>query len=805
MATLTELEAPEKEAYGRVAILRRGSLVALKNTHLEVSYDLSVGVLHAANDAGHYRIRNVAAGWVRDDGREFFTTDPILRTFYAGAAFSERFGAGARIVVEHDHRATYARTDLILELYTDQPFFLVRLEVHNNGNKAFRVLRMHVLDSPAKHLEEPGGVLLGADPTECWFYLNSSKLMARGVQQIERGELFPAELSEEPVSDGILFHPRQQTAVTFGFLSGGRWWSSAQVGYDPSSYSVEPEEHPINIWRVFQVCDKVRCGPKERIASEPLYVNLTTPASQAQFHFAGTVFPSEKRWELQPRVVSVYFQPDEERLPMDSRIREFLKWADAQGAELLRGPYGLAELRLGWGWDPPDPQAFQQQFPQGVPALVEAIHRAGFQVGAEGHTYVLEDEAPEEFREALITRRGGQPVAFSSDTFSECYVLDPTHPLTREYLIRRFQQVYHTWKLDSFYTTLQPFRDFVGGEMERYRWYRSDLTRMELLAHAHRLLLEVRDEVAPGAVLGIAHVPLDVAFMGHYRSSLGLDPFYDSASSSWDGPWGLRELLRSFTAKWYTHRHWWEAELGPITFLQGRPLNECHVLLTLGLLGGGHLCLRDDLTALERDELRLLARCLPLTEGDTQVIPLENPQVYAWVRSVAKPFDEWTLLALVNLSDYYEDIDVPLGEIGLSRARSYVAYEFWDQVLYGIHQRTFSVVALPPRSAKLFALREERPVPIFLSSDVHVAQGAVELQTIGWDEKSQTLLGVYRPDGRTAATLYFYVPERFVPAGVSCAHAKYSYTWRVPLFELHLAAEEGREVPFAIRFVPAVG
>jgi hypothetical protein len=788
--------------FGRVSVMRRGSSVTVRNNHFQVAYDLLTGLWGYADSSGFELIRGVCARWRQTDGKERATSDPCHRSFEAVPAQSDDFGEGARVVFSHRTKATV--TEMLLDVYSDAPFAVLTMRVRNEGEQNIGVDRLELIAIPEVDGKPVGGIYLGGDPTEYLVYLNGSGHLARGFQEVREGVVYPDALSEEYVSDGIVLHPRTQRAVTFGFLESRVWWSGARVGYSPS-IEEERAQQGISAWRIYQTCDGATCAAHDALASERLYLNVGTPAADAQRHYATIVSGHAEPQHVEQPSVTNTLEVGDTGSPAAERIRNLLTWVQRHGETLTVGEGGLRHLRLRGAWYGGANRTLAEHFPEGVRALVDETHAQGLSFGADVLTFLVEGDVEPGLRPALLQLRNGQTATFSYGELVNAQAFDPTHPLTREFLRRRLHQAYVEWNFDTVYTSLFPFRDLAADDVSRFRWYTRGLTRMQLLRQASEVLQSVKNEVAPDGRLGLSDMPQGVILSGAHRSSAGLDFYYQGKAFLWEGMWGLRELLRAYAAKWYTQGYWWDMELGPLRFVRGRPRNEAQLLITLGMLSGGHLSFADDLTALDAEETELLSRCFPLMGMMARPVPIqEGGHTYAWAQSVQTRFGSWELLALLNLADTFEDVDIQFGDLGLNKAKSYLAYEFWDGRFFGSYQRTFSVAGLPPRSVKLFALREETEVPMLLATDFHVSQGQVELMTLGWDEKGQTLLGVCRDLKKGRGTLLFHVPDTHVPIAVACAGSKYSYAWKPPVYELHLAFGD-EPAPFSIRFAHTSG
>ncbi|MBT7101247.1 hypothetical protein HN937_27970, partial [Candidatus Poribacteria bacterium] len=649
------------------------------------------------------------------------------------------------------------------------------------------------------------GIQLGSAPTDCLAHFTGSLYMAHGARPIQRDAVFPDELTDEPISDGLIYTTSNQHAVKFGFLDGGRWWSGARIGFVPpvKSEDAEDAELAINVWSVYQSCDGEQCRGDDIVASERLYVNVTTPVSEAHQQFVDTAWGAQAPPEPISPAVSYHLSVEEGDAPSGERIKRFLDRLNARRQDMPVGPGGLAEVRLADGWRGASPDESQRHFPSGVRSSIDAIHERGMAVSARVDTFMA-GVVPDEYGDALVRQKNRRPATFSADGFIDAAVMDPTHPKTRDWLRERLREAFVDWNLDVAYASLMPFRTLVADDVARYRWHMPNLTRMQVLTSAYELLMEVKAEVAPNATLGLTNTPPGAAFAGSYRSNVGLDHFYNAQSPIWDGKWGLKEMLAAFAGSWHTHSAQQQMEFGPLTFVQGRTRNEAELLLTLGLLSGAQLCFADDVSGLERDELGLLRRCLPLMGRTAKPVHTVSSVVQAWNLPFESAFGEWNVIAVANLTDMYEDVQFSMNDLGMSPSRTYVAHEFWDRDFYGIHQRSFSVAGIPPRSAKMYVLREEQKFPIFLATDLHPSQGSEELVTVGWDSKSESLMGVCRGPAQGRGTIFLYVPPGFLPVGASCVGAQYSYRWTAPVLEFQVTLGDA-PAPFSLRFARTEG
>jgi len=132
------------------------------------------------------------------------------------------------------------------------------------------------------------------------------------------------------------------------------------------------------------------------------------------------------------------------------------------------------------------------------------------------------------------------------------------------------------------------------------------------------------------------------------------------------------------------------------------------------------------------------------------------PTVFAW--RVERPFGAWSVVAFFN-PDLATAVErrLPLSRLGLDPVERYLAFDFWRQRLIG--ERTNELaVSVEPGSVTLLALHAATGVPQLLSTSRHVAQGAIEIDDLRWNDAERTLSGVSTGPTGSAHDVFVYVP-----------------------------------------------
>ena len=115
-------------------------------------------------------------------------------------------------------------------------------------------------------------------------------------------------------------------------------------------------------------------------------------------------------------------------------------------------------------------------------------------------------------------------------------------------------------------------------------------------------------------------------------------------------------------------------------------------------------------------------------------------------------------------------------------------------------------VLLNPGSVALFTLHEKPNTPWVISTDRHYCQGALELESVEWDEGTSTLRGrsLGAPDSRHS--LAVYVPEGYNwPVGAGFKRFRDSSGYSVKrieprLLRVHVSFDKGERVRWEVKF-----
>ena len=183
----------------------------------------------------------------------------------------------------------------------------------------------------------------------------------------------------------------------------------------------------------------------------------------------------------------------------------------------------------------------------------------------------------------------------------------------------------------------------------------------------------------------------------------------------------------------------------------------------------------DDLTKLPEERIELIRRALPVLKAHPTDFntPTCDGVTQLVVMKVARPFDSYSVVGLINLTGEVRRRDISLADSLRLEDGKYLAYDYYADEFLGIFDDVLQLELLPYDS-RVIAIRELKGVPQLMSSSRHLSQGAAEISNIVWDDESCVLnitadlvaneryeLAIYVPDGyRALACTVGYIEQK---------------------------------------------
>ena len=228
-------------------------------------------------------------------------------------------------------------------------------------------------------------------------------------------------------------------------------------------------------------------------------------------------------------------------------------------------------------------------------------------------------------------------------------------------------------------------------------------------------------------------------------------------------------FLQNVAANYFTHRKLYMNDFNLLTIDKPMPLEHARIAVTIFGLGGSPLMLGDDYTQIDPDRLRMAKLCLPRTREVARPLDLFEhvyPDDYCRILTlrVQKPWGNYSLAAVFNMDETSYEFKLDFARLGLEEGAHCRIYEFWTEEYCGTFAGTFFGV-IPPNACRLYRVEQARRHPWLLSTDMHLQQGAAEVEELEWDETRMRLsCTVCRPCGERGS-LFFLMPRKYRAIG----------------------------------------
>lgn len=114
-----------------------------------------------------------------------------------------------------------------------------------------------------------------------------------------------------------------------------------------------------------------------------------------------------------------------------------------------------------------------------------------------------------------------------------------------------------------------------------------------------------------------------------------------------------------------------------------------------------------------------------------------------WTLEIDRPFDHWMIVANTDFSAAKATV-LNFKDIGLDTTKTYTVYDFWNRQYRGTATKTYACGAPAAHDVQVYALRQVRPYPWIVSTNRHISQGGIDLDSLKWNGSAKTLSGTSR-------------------------------------------------------------
>jgi melibiase-like protein len=459
-----------------------------------------------------------------------------------------------------------------------------------------------------------------------------------------------------------------------------------------------------------------------------------------------------------------------------TRVSEDEVLRNAEFAARHLRPLGLEYIQIDEGYQRSHGDwEGNERFPHGMRWLAERIRGHGFKPGLWISPYVIAESSDvfRQHRDWLVQRRDGSLQRIgnwenesSPEALSETvkrYCLDVTHPDAAQWLRELIETIAQRWgfeliKIDFMAWSILAAERFHDPTLSSAGAYRRGLEIMRAAAGDHCHILECGPGNTTVGLIDSMRIEADINY--GYAAAAWKQYFQDPACST-----------AAAAKRYYFHRRTWVNDVDHVC-LDLLSVQQAEAAATVIALSGGHMISGDRLVDLDPVKLEILKKITPsygVAALPVDLFDADVPTTFAL--HVERPFAAWSVVALFN-PDLGTAVErrFSLGRLGLDPGKTYLAFDFWRQRLFGEVTNELAV-RIAPGSVTLLALHAATGTPQLLSTTRHFTQGAIELEDVQWNATERALTGVSMGPAGSAHDVFVYVP------------GDHPWTWpRPPLF-----------------------
>jgi alpha-galactosidase len=732
----------------------------IENDHFGASFDPRTGALAVRRAAGVPFLTGAAACANTDLGK-LTTASPGREHSVDVSAFRDRLGSGRRLTVASRDPERRLDFELDVVVYESRPLVTIEARCTNVSARDVVVTSLE----PLRAVAGEGGALRVPGVSACLtngeMYFDAGRVHAFAAEP-------PASLS--PPIKGVRL---ANESIAPGARTIASWWNLALFsGYGREGVVLGYLENT----RTLGVVVAARMGPDDI-------------ACVAESVFAPAIaLPPGRSISSNRFVLSVAADPytaleqyaDAVGTAQNARTRSivngwcswFYTLAEVSEDEVLKNAelaarqlrdFGLEYIQIDEGFQRSHGDwEGNERFPHGMQWLAERIRAYGFKPGLWVSPYVISDQT-DVFRQHpdwLVHRRDGSLQRIgnwenegSPGALAEVvkrYCLDVTHPGAADWLRELFATIVQRWGYDMIKL------DFMAWSIlaaERYRdptvssaeAYRRGLEIMRAGAGDDCHILECGPGNTTVGLIDSMRIEADINY--GYAAAVWRQYFQDPSCSA-----------AAAAKRYYFHGRTWVNDVDHAC-LDLLTIQQAEAAATVIAISGGNMITGDRLVDLDPSKLDILRRITPSCGVAAVPVDLFDADIpTAFVLRIERPFAAWSVVAFFN-PDLEGAIDrrFSFERLGLDPAKRYLAFDFWKQRFVGELTGELAV-RVAPGGVTLLALHAATGTPQLLATSRHVAQGAVEIEDVRWNETERCLTGVSTGPLGSAHDVFVHLP-----------------------------------------------
>lgn len=454
----------------------------------------------------------------------------------------------------------------------------------------------------------------------------------------------------------------------------------------------------------------------------------------------------------------------------EAGILRNLDWLKANLA-----PFGLQAVQIDDGWQGRgDGQGdnrdwfvtCEKKFPHGMKWLADKIREEGFMPGIWLIPLTQSDGKRYEADPGLFVRDAeGKSIGEISKPqewmernpkvlcdWCGRYWYDASNPKTLDYLRDLFKMICRDWGYE--YVKI----DGQGSVSARYNQHRKQLWNPEMEGDAiyREALKAMREGMGPNRFLLNCAKGWD---------SCGLCQGMRIGGDVGATLEGFENAIKS-TMEWlFVNNIAWWADPDVVCVRPPLSLEQARAWVTTVSITGQMFMTSDDMPALDPERVDMLKYAYPVAD----IRPMElykitnRPAIFDL--KVNKPgVGEWDVVAVFNWSrEWTRSGSLSPKQLGIPpEENGYVFFDVWGQKMLASGEQKIEL-SVPPMECRVVSIRKREPRPQLIGTNRHLTQGADDIESLEWNEKSRTLSGTVYVVGGHPYRLQFTVPQGWKP------------------------------------------
>lgn len=415
--------------------------------------------------------------------------------------------------------------------------------------------------------------------------------------------------------------------------------------------------------------------------------------------------------------------------------------ANARAQKEHLAPYGANTIWVDWEWchrdftgqDRPGTDMFHpdpEAYPNGLRYVADEIKNLGFLpalwIGPTcDPTY---NEVFQKHPDLIIEKK---PIWCGQ------YMVDVTHPAFLNEILPRMIAQAQEWGYQAIKWDEIPITASAMDTWQEKRYDPHLSTRQAMKNAFARVRAMLGDETYMLLCSGIGDREEDYAIGSFDAMRIGGDIF------NWDD--FVNEGLNRIYETYLFHRHAILCDADNVIIREEfNDLHQARTRASLVSLLGLPFTLGDDLTRLPMERMEILQKCIPpLPARPMELRRIRRQSLLGMIHTRVDREDlSFDLVDIYNLQAEEKQVTLNLtADLHHPQGCPCHAYDYWRQEYLGVLDGTCAL-DLAPYESRVLALHPVADHPQLISTSRHVGQGAVDIQSLFWDEETGCLAGV---------------------------------------------------------------